>query len=247
MTAPIHTEVVFEDEICAHLMAHGWLHDGPLPCQTGYAYDAGYDKRLGLFPADALAWVQETQPKSWALFAKNHSQNPEGVFLRRLAEELDRHRPTIKRDKPQLWGTLHVLRKGFQDINVTFRMAQFAPANRLNPETWALYQKNRLRVVRQVRYSLHNGKCIDLVLFVNGLPLATIELKTDTTQNIEDAMRQYKVDRLPVDAVAKQPEPLLSFGKRALVHFAVSTDEVRMTTRLAGAWHAFPAVQPGHA
>lgn len=136
MPAPIHTEIVFEDEVCEHLKAHGWLCDGPLPYQQGFAYDAGYDARLGLFPADALAWVQETQPGTWARFAKNHTQDPEGVFLRRLAEELDRDRPTIRQDKPQLWGTLYVLRKGFEDINATFRMAQFAPANQQNPATW---------------------------------------------------------------------------------------------------------------
>jgi type I restriction enzyme R subunit len=239
MPAPIHTEIVFEDEVCEHLKAHGWLCDGPLPYQKGFAYDAGYDARLGLFPADALAWVQETQPDTWAKFAKNHTQDSEGVFLRRLAEELDRDRPTIRQDKPQLWGTLQVLRKGFEDINATFRMAQFAPANQQNPATWGLYSKNKLRVVRQLHYSLHNRNCIDLVLFLNGLPLATIELKTDTTQNIEEAVHQYRFDRLPIDRVARQAEPLLSFGKRALVHFAVSTDEVRMATQLAGAATTF--------
>ena len=239
MPAPIHTEIVFEDEVCEHLKAHGWLCDGPLPYQKGYAYDAGYNARLGLFPADALGWVKETQPDTWAKFAKNHTQDPDDVFLRRLAEELDRDRPTIRQDKPQLWGTLYVLRKGFEDINATFRMAQFAPANHQNPATWGLYQKNKLRVVRQLHYSLHNRNCIDLVLFLNGMPLATIELKTDTTQNIEDAVKQYRFDRLPVDRAAKQPEPLLSFGKRALVHFAVSTDEVRMATRLNGAATVF--------
>lgn len=235
MAASIHTEERFEDEVCEHLKACGWLFDGPLPYVKGYTYDAGYDKRLALFPEDAIAWVKDTQPENWEKFAKNHVKNPEAVFLQRLAEELDRERPTIKLDTPQLWGTLYILRKGFKDINATFRMAQFAPSNQQNPVTWTHFEKNRLRVVRQVHYSLHNEKCIDLVLFLNGLPIATIELKTDTTQNIEDAVKQYKYDRPPVDATSKQAEPLLSFGKRALVHFAVSTDEVRMTTRLTGA------------
>lgn len=73
MTAPIHTEIVFEDEVCEHLKAQGWLCEGPLPYQNGYAYDTGYDARLGLYPADALAWVQDTQPDTWARFAKNHT------------------------------------------------------------------------------------------------------------------------------------------------------------------------------
>ena len=229
----IHSELRFESELCDHLAQHGWLYN------TAKPFDTGYDKRLAIFPEDALAWVKETQPETWEKFAKNHAKEPEKVFLQRLAEELDRDRPTIKHDTPQLWGSLYVLRKGFKDINATFRMAQFAPSNQQNPTTWAHYTKNRLRVVRQVRYSLHNEKCIDLVLFLNGLPLATIELKTDTTQNIEDAVKQYKYDRSPVDLDTRQPEPLLSFGKRALVHFAVSTDEVRMTTKLAGAGTRF--------
>jgi type I restriction enzyme R subunit len=232
--AAIHTEERFEDEVCETLKANGWLFDGPLPYQKSYVYDTGYDKRLALYPVDAIAWVKETQPDTWAKFAKNHTKDPEAVFLQRLAEELDRDRPTIKVETPQLWGTLYILRKGFQDINATFRMAQFAPSNHQNAKTWEHYTKNRLRVVRQVRYSLHNGNCIDLVLFLNGLPLATIELKTDTTQNIENAVQQYKTDRPPIDTVSKQAEPLLSFGKRALVHFAASTDEVRMATKLSG-------------
>ena len=231
----IHTEAQFEDEVCQALKAQGWLLDGPLPLEKGFAYDQGYDRRTALYPEDAIAWVKDTQPDAWEKFIKNHTKNPEAVFIQRLAEELDKDRPTIKKETPQLWGTLYVLRKGFKDINATFKMAQFAPSNRQNSTTWEHYKKNRLRVVRQLHYSLHNQLCIDLVLFLNGLPLATIELKTDTTQNIEDAVRQYKYDRNPVDVASKQPEPLLSFGKRALVHFAVSTDEVRMATKLAGA------------
>lgn len=233
--AAIHTEEQFEDEVCEVLKANGWLCDGPLPFQKGFAYDQGYDRRTALFPEDAIAWVKETQPAAWEKFSRNHTKNAEAVFIQRLAEELDRDRPTIRKETPQLWGSLHVFRRGFKDINANFRMAQFAPNNKQNSTTWEHYKKNRLRVVRQLHYSLHNQLCIDLVLFLNGLPLATIELKTDTTQNIEDAVRQYKYDRNPVDVTAKQAEPLLSFGKRALVHFAVSTDEVRMTTRLSGA------------
>lgn len=233
--AAIHTELQFEDEVCEVLKGSGWLYEGPLPYKKGFAYDQGYDRRTALYPDDAIAWVKDTQPDAWEKFAKNHTKDPEAVFIQRLAEELDRERPTIRRETPQLWGSLYILRKGFKDINATFRMAQFAPSNKQNQTTWDHYKKNRLRVVRQLHYSLHNQLCIDLVLFLNGLPLATIELKTDTTQNIEDAVRQYKYDRNPVDVATKQPEPLLSFGKRALVHFAVSTDEVRMATRLTGA------------
>ena len=236
MSAAIHQEVVFEDEICAHLKAHGWLFDGPLPYAKAYAYDAGYDKRHALLPADAVAWVKRTQPETWTKFKTHHKDDVEAEreFIRLLAAELDRERKTIKKDDPQMWGSLLVLRRGFKHINVTFKMAQFAPANSLNSKLWEDYQGNILRVVRQVRYSTHNGKSIDLVLFINGIPVATIELKTETTQSIEDAMRQYRADRLPRDEASNTDEPLLSFGRRALVHFALSSDEVRMTTKLDG-------------
>ena len=237
MTAPIHQEVVFEDEICAHLHSNGWAFDGPLPYEKGHAYDTGYDKRLALIPADAVAWVKKTQPESWAKFTSHHKDEAEAEreFARILAAELDRERKTIKKDDPQLWGSLHVLRRGFKHINASFKMAQFAPANSLNPKLWDDYKGNILRVVRQVRYSMHNGNSIDLVLFVNGIPVATIELKTETTQSIEDAMRQYRKDRMPRDEATNTEEPLLSFGRRALVHFALSSDEARMTTKLDGA------------
>ena len=67
----------------------------------------------------------------------------------------------------------------------------------MNPDILARYAANRLRVVRQVRYSLHNENCLDLVLFLNGVPVATVELKTDFTQSVNDAVDQYKFDRHP--------------------------------------------------
>jgi type I restriction enzyme R subunit len=236
MTAAIHQEVVFEDEVCAYLKKSGWLFDGPLPHQHGFAYDSGYDKRAALFPTDAIAWVKGTQPEAWTKFIAHHKDDGDAQkeFIKCLVTELDRHRKTIKKDDPQLWGSLHVLRKGFKHINATFKMAEFAPANSLNPKLWSNFNANILRVVRQVHYSVHSGNSIDLVLFVNGIPVATIELKTETTQSIEAAVRQYRYDRPPVDAASNTPEPLLAFGARSLVHFAVSSDEVRMTTKLDG-------------
>ena len=236
MVTAIHQEVVFEDEICSHLKANGWLFDGPLPYEKGHAYDAGYDKRHALFPDDSIAWVKKTQPDVWAKFTSHHgdAQEAEREFIRMLAADLDRERKTIRKDDPQLWGSLHTLRRGFKHINATFKMAQFAPANSLNPKLWDDFGANILRVVRQVHYSTHNGNSIDLVLFLNGIPVATIELKTETTQSIEQAMRQYRKDRLPRDPETNSEEPLLGFGRRSLVHFALSSDEVRMTTKLDG-------------
>ena len=125
-------------------------------------------------------------------------------------------------------GTLNVLRREFKDDPARFDMCQFRPADDLNPATWERYSKVRLRVVQQVHYSAKSQKSIDLVLFVNGLPVATVELKTDFTQTVQDAITQYKYDRDP------RGEKLLSFGHRALVHFAVSNSEVWITTKLDG-------------
>ena len=211
----LHKEIYFEDEICGHLAANGWLY------AEGDA--AGYDRARALFPADVLAWVQETQPKAWEALAKNHGANAGDSLLARLREQIDQR------------GTLDVLRQGIEILGLRqpLKLAQFKPALGINPEILTRYAANRLRVVRQVRYSQHNENCIDLVLFLNGVPVATVELKTDFTQSIGDAVDQYRFDRHP-HPKGKAPEPLLSFPNGALVHFAVSNAEVRMVTKLAG-------------
>jgi len=211
----LHKEFNFENEICEHLAAHGWLYaEG----------DAGqYDRQRALFPEDLQAWVQETQPKAWEAIVKSHGTNAADVLLSRLRDSLDKR------------GTLDVLRHGIELLGLREKLslAQFKPALALNPEILTRYAANRLRVVRQVHYSLHNEKSIDLVLFLNGLPMATVELKTDFTQSIGDAIDQYRHDRHPKPK-GQAAEPLLMFPSGALVHFAVSNREVHMTTRLAG-------------
>ena len=145
------------------------------------------------------------------------------------------------------FGTLGVLRHELKDRGTRFSLCQFAPEHDLNPDTLARYKKNRLRVVPEVTYSPwatagHLAEIgvkakewrIDLVLFVNGIPVATLELKSEFKQAVHNAMRQYRTTRLPVDPVTKKPEPLLTFKRGALVHFAVSQYEVYMTTRLEG-------------
>jgi type I restriction enzyme R subunit len=211
----LHTEINFEDDICEYLKAHNWLHEGN---------DAtGIVRGLCLYPADVLAWVQETQPEAWDALVKNHGAAAADTVLNRLRHSLDQQ------------GTLQVLRNGFDVLGLRkdLRMAQFKPANAMNPDIMARYAANRLRVVRQVKYSMHNENSIDLVLFLNGIPVATVELKTDFTQSINDAVDQYRFDRDP-SPKGQTPEPLLSFPNGALVHFAVSNSEVRMTTRLEG-------------
>lgn len=211
----VHKEISFEDEICAHLAAHGWLH------APGDA--AGHDRARALFPADLTAWVQATQPATWQALSKTHGANAETVLADRLRKSLDER------------GVLDVLRNGLDIVGAKGRvsMAQFRPAMGMNPDITARYHANRLRVVRQVRYSTANENCLDLVFYLNGIPVATVELKTDLTQSLQDAIDQYKFDRNPKPK-AQGIEPLLSFPGGALVHFAVSNREVAMTTRLEG-------------
>jgi len=212
----LHNEIEFENEICQHLAGNGWLYAD--------ADAATYDRARAMFPADVLAWVQETQPKAWEALVKNHGTTQAGeVLLTRLRDSLNQR------------GTLDVLRHGVELLGLRqpLAIAQFKPALAMNPDILVKYAANRLRVVRQLRYSLANENSIDLVLFLNGLPVATVELKTDFTQSIDDAVDQYRFDRLPRPK-GQAAEPLLSFPSGALVHFAVSNDEVRMTTRLDG-------------
>nr|WP_277991424.1 type I restriction endonuclease [Corallococcus macrosporus] len=154
---------------------------------------------------------------------KNHGSKAEETLLNRLRDQLNQR------------GTLDVLRHGIELLGLKqpLKLAEFKPALAINPDIFARYEANRLRVVRQVRYSVHNENSIDLVLFLNGVPVATAELKTDFTQSVTDAIDQYRFDRLP-HPKGQSPEPLLSFPSGALVHFAVSNREVHMVTRLEG-------------
>lgn len=224
----IHKEISFETEICHYLADHGWLY------AEGDA--AGYDRARALFPADVLAWVQATQPKAWETLSKNHGAQAAEILLTRLRDQLDQR------------GTLDVLRHGIEllGLKAPLKLAEFKPALAINPDILARHAANRLRVVRQVRYSLHNENSIDLVLFLNGLPVATAELKTDFTQSINDAIDQYRFDRNPKPK-GQAAEPLLSFPNGALVHFAVSNSEVQMVTRLAGAATQFLPFNQGNA
>ena len=211
----LHKEISFEDEVCDYLASHGWLYTP--------GDNALYDRARALFAPDLLAWVQETQPKAWEALSKNHGAAAEVVLLDRLRKALN--------DR----GTLDVLRHGVELIGLKqpLSLVQFKPALAMNEQLAKAYNANRLRMVRQVHYSTANEKSIDLVLFLNGLPVATCELKTDFTQSVQDAVDQYRCDRSPRPK-GQAPEPLLSFPSGALVHFAVSNSEVYMTTHLTG-------------
>lgn len=212
----LHQEHHFEFAICEHLGLHGWLY------AEGDA--AHYDKQNALFLPDLLAWVETTQPESWQQLGKTHGASLPKVLAERVRKCLNEQ------------GTLEVLRRGVEMVGLKkpLSLVQFKPALGINPAIQQAYAANRLRVVRQVHHSLNNAKdALDLVLFVNGIAVATAELKSDFTQSVGDAVDQYRFDRDPAPK-GGLVEPLLTFPGGALVHFAVSQSDVMMTTRLAG-------------
>lgn len=203
----ITTEQAFEEAIEKSLIEKGGYTKGD---------PSDFSRELAFDPKAIFAFLKDSQPQSWKKLSEIHGPQVESKVLQRLFKELDNR------------GTLDVLRKGFVDYGVRFKMAYFKPASRLNPETVTLYNKNRLTVTRQVKYSLKNENSIDMLLCLNGLPVATVELKNQFTgQNAANAKWQYAVDR-------DSNELLFKFKKRAIVHFAVDTDEAYMTTRLEG-------------
>ena len=177
--------------------------------------DSSYNKELCMDTELVLAFIQNTQSEAWKKIVEQYGEDASERFLSRLDEEL------LSR------GLLSILREGITDRGVRFRLAYFKPENDKNPETVADYAGNILSVMRQVKYSTKNENSLDMVIFVNGLPVFTTELKNQFTgQNVINAISQYKTDR-------DQKEKLLSF-KRCLTHFAVDTEQAYMTTRLTG-------------
>jgi type I restriction enzyme R subunit len=214
-----HREIRFEDAIEASLLAQG-----------GYtkADRDNFNRERALDPTILLSFIQETQPKLWEQIAAYYGKDAETQVLDDLCKMLDSQ------------GVLNVLRHGFKCFGKTLRVAFFAPASGLNPETKALYDANRLTVTRQLKYSLKNENSLDLVLSLNGLPVITAELKNPMSgQTVENAKWQYKNDRDP-------SELIFQFKKRSLVHFAVDPDLVFMTTKLHGKSTFFLPFNKGH-
>ncbi|BBC40662.1 hypothetical protein PDPE_1-01502 [Photobacterium damselae subsp. piscicida] len=230
-------ERVFQDNIITQMAANGW--------QIGQSNH--YDRERALYTEDVLHFVQTTQPKEWEKFAKVYPNDTERHFLDALVVQLKKADANATDTLSRTYGTLGVLRHGLRVRNVRFSFCQFKPEHNLNPETLTRYKQNICRLVPELVYSPYataehlaeTGKKakrwrIDLVLFVNGLPIATLELKSEFKQTVQHAIYQYKQDRLPKDPTTKKLEPLLSFKRGALVHFAVSQYEVFMATQLAG-------------
>jgi type I restriction enzyme R subunit len=203
----MHREIDFENDIEQALIGTGGYVKGD---------PAAYDAESALFPPEVVDFVRRTQPKIWERLEKLDVGKAAVMLLDSLVKELAAK------------GSLAVLREGFKCVGKTVRLAYFAPNTGLDPLATERYADNRLSVVRQVR--ARSGAVPDVVLAVNGLPVATLELKNPmsaTRWNVENAKHQYRFERDPKDL-------LFAFKQRCLVHFAVDTELVFMTTKLEG-------------
>ena len=187
-----YTEARLEDAIVEHLSELG-----------GYVYvdyrdgeaKGRYDKARALDPALVLAFIQKTQEKVWKSLHGIHGEETGKVVLDHLCKELDTK------------GVLKVLRQGFKCYGKKLRIAVFAPSNAMNLDTLALYGANVLSVTRQLYYSEAHSNSLDRVLFLNGLPIVTAELKNPLSgQTIEHAKKQYKRDRDPRELTLRVQE-----------------------------------------
>ncbi len=214
-----HTrEIAFESVIEAHLLANGYQS----------VQRDGFDRERAIFPEVVLSFIRETQPAEWAKLEALLGPNTSGQVLTDLCKWMD------------LNGSLATLRHGFKCYGRTLRVAFFKAAHALNPEMEARYAANRLGITRQLHYSPRSEASLDLTLTLNGIPIATAELKNPLTgQTVEEGCRQYRQDRDP-------REPIFDFKRRTLVHFALDTEAVFMATRLAGPATHFLPFNKGH-
>ena len=200
-------EGAFETVIESHLLGNGYVS------VPGH----GFDRERAVFPEVALGFIRETQPEEWSRLEALLGDRTGEQVLADLCKWMDRN------------GALATLRHGFKCYGRTLRIAFFKAAHALNPELDARYAANRVGLTRQLRFSPRSEQSLDLTLSLNGVPVSTLELKNPLTgQSVEDARGQYRRDRDP-------REPIFEFKRRTLVHFAVDTESVLMTTRLAGA------------
>ena len=211
-------EAAFETAIEIKLLEHGYIS---IPGHV-------FDRERAIFPNAVLDFIRETQPQSWAKLQALHGERTGDQILDDLCKWMEIH------------GSLATLRHGFKCYGRTLQAAYFKAAHDLNPELAARYTANRLGITRQLRFSPKSGISLDVTLSVNGIPVVTLELKNPLTgQRAEDARRQYQHDRDP-------REPIFEFKRRTLVHFAVDTESVLMTTRLAGTATHFLPFDKGH-
>ena len=199
-----YTETDFEDHIEEHLNRSGYQS----------LQSSGYNKTLCLVPDETLQFIHDTQPEEYQKLERQYRADTPQKLTLRISNQIKSR------------GVLDVLRKGVKDRGCSFDLTYFQPASGMNPDHQRRYAQNRFSLIRQLHYSQRNENSLDMTLFLNGLPLVTMELKNSLTgQVFTDAEKQYRTDRDP-------REPLFRF-KRCLVHFAVGNEKVSMTTHEA--------------
>lgn len=202
------TEKQFESDIEYSLLTYGGYEKGDPKM---------FDRTVALDVKTLISFVKATQPKSWEKYETIYGTSCEKAFVERFCKEV------------RSLGILSVLRHGFKDRGITFRVAYWKPETTINETAKAQYERNVLHCTRQLHYSVANENSIDIVLFLNGIPVVSMELKNQFTgQDTDNAIRQYKFDRASKDTI-------FEFKNRVLVHFAVDLYNVFMTTRLQGA------------
>ena len=239
-------ELEFEQNLCSEMAERGWLYE-----DEGSPATAGWDIGLALVPADALEWLATQHPDEYekavpADLVGDARTDAERKLLTHITKELAKATKMDPNTGHPVGGLLGVLRKGFTYAQVGRPaskfgpMVAFPPANPQLTEVVEASQAVKLRILRQVRFDTKTGETLDVVLTANGIPVVTMELKTENTQTVQHAISQYKRDRKP-----GKNRPLLSPG-RALVHFAVSNDLVYMATKLEGADTVFLPFNKGN-
>lgn len=207
MSNQYYSEKGFEAYIEESLLVKGGWQQGT---------NKEWNKKHALFPERIISFLKDSQTELYEKMQKLHGNELDDKIVDTLIKERNTK------------GTLHVLRHGFRFFGKTFSMAYFKPAHSLNSEIIKLYEKNQLTVTRQVVCHTVNNDTIDLVFSINGLPVATCELKNPTTgQGWKNAVVQYRKDR-------DWRMPLFRFKTAAVVHFAADPDEIHMTTHLRG-------------
>ena len=198
----------FEQDIEEYLTTYGGYQKGS---------PAAFNREKALDTGTFLSFIRTSQSKQWERFEKIYGADSERQLIDRFCREV------------KLVGLLKVLRQGFTDRGIKFRAVFWKPETSINETSQAQYAANILHCTRQLHYSLSNENSIDIVLFLNGIPVVSMELKCQFTgQDTTNAIQQYKFDRAGKDAI-------FEFKNRVLVHFAVDLTNVYMTTRLEGA------------
>ena len=189
--------------------------------------DSEFDRETSILTRDLTDFVITTQPEEWQKYVEHHGDDAKTKFAKRVSSETEKR------------GLIDVLREGVKDTGCKFSLCFFKPASELNQDTIKRYELNVFSVVRQLHYSQTNNNSIDVVLFLNGLPIFTAELKNQLNgQDVQDAVAQYRFDRDP-------REPLLRPG-RCLAHFAVDTQYVYVTAELHGPKTVFLPFNKGY-